>query len=183
MNISDFPGLKYYNPSNVPRWEKMQAAPIKALDKLCLDLGLSAFMPILSGYRTETENKAVGGVEKSQHLTGNAVDVSIPTSYRSLMGIQSFMLKGVRAGFNAFGFYYPEMSAHFDCRPPKATNDTYRWVRIGGKDRPYISYEQGLQIVAGKLQDSADVAKKNWIPIILGLTALAGLIYLLLSRK
>jgi hypothetical protein len=184
MKLSDFAGLKFYNPSNVPRWEKMQTAPIKALDRLCQDLGLSAFIPILSGYRTEAENRAIGGVERSQHLTGNAVDIPVPTAYRvTVAKIHEFFFKGVGAGFNAFGFYYPEMSAHFDCRPPKASNDTYRWSRIGGKDRPYISYEQGLQMIADKLQDGADVSKKNWVPIILVLTGLAGLIYYLLSRK
>ena len=46
-----------------------------------------------SGSRTRAENKRVGGSEKSQHLTGNAVDFSVPNVH--ILKVAGFLLNKI----------------------------------------------------------------------------------------
>lgn len=54
-----------------------------------------------SGYRCSTHNQKVGGVPTSEHLRGEAVDISVPNSevrYRVIYGL-------ISAGFTSFIIY------------------------------------------------------------------------------
>lgn len=171
MNEKDFAGLKYYTPENVPEYEHMEAATIRALDKLAASLGLKAAMFITSSYRSPVENAAAGGVPTSQHLLGKAIDLVIPASYlTSLTKLHEFFVKAVGAGFNAFGVYYPELICHLDTRDPKADGSAFTWGRIGGRNQPYISYSQAMQKIAGYLQTDSQPIELSKKTFILGLT-------------
>lgn len=65
---------------------------------------------ITSGCRCEKHNHAVGGEEKSQHLTGSACDISALTSYDRLVIIREAM----RVGLVSFGI--AEKFIHIDNR-------------------------------------------------------------------
>jgi len=65
---------KLASPDKADSYNMIQVRPMFALDALRGLLERS--MRINSGYRTEQHNKAVGGAPRSQHLDGNAFDVS-----------------------------------------------------------------------------------------------------------
>jgi uncharacterized protein YcbK (DUF882 family) len=64
-------------------------------------------IPITSGYRCPEHNLAVGGVPRSQHLTGRAADVG-----RARATVQQAM----RAGFTGIGSD-EGIAVHVDVRP------------------------------------------------------------------
>jgi len=173
MNEKDFAGLKYYTPENVPEYEHMEAATIRSLDKLAVSLGLDAPMFITSSFRNPAENAAAGGVPTSQHLLGKAVDVVLPAFYLgSITKLHEFFIRAVGAGFNAFGVYYPELIAHLDIRTAKPDGSAFTWGRIGGRGKPYISYSETMQRIAGYLQTASQPIELSKKTFILGLTIL-----------
>ena len=52
----------------------------RGLEPLCCHLGLP--IKVNSGYRCQLLNQMVGGVPTSQHLKGEAADITIPRSHR-----------------------------------------------------------------------------------------------------
>ena len=76
-------------------------------------------LKINSAYRTPEHNKAIGGSPKSQHLQGNAVDISI----RNLKGItvNEFANIAERVGFDGIGKYHTFV--HLDVRGKRARWD------------------------------------------------------------
>lgn len=58
----------------------MQNLCVRSLEPIRQHLGLPLL--ITSGYRCEALNRAVGGVSTSQHLKGEAADITIPMSHR-----------------------------------------------------------------------------------------------------
>jgi hypothetical protein len=58
----------------------MQNLAVRALEPLRQKLGLP--IQVTSGYRCELVNRMVGGVKTSQHLKGEAADITIPRSSR-----------------------------------------------------------------------------------------------------
>ena len=70
---------------------------------------------IVSGYRSEKHNKAVGGAKNSYHLKGRAVDIS----WRMLDARQKRRLvtEALHLGFGGFGFY--STFIHLDSGSPR----------------------------------------------------------------
>ena len=58
----------------------MQNLCERGLEPLCCHLGLP--IKVNSGYRCQMLNQMVGGVSTSQHLKGEAADITIPRSHR-----------------------------------------------------------------------------------------------------
>ena len=58
----------------------MQNLCKRGLEPLCCQLGLP--IKVNSGYRCQLLNQMVGGVSTSQHLKGEAADITIPRSHR-----------------------------------------------------------------------------------------------------
>jgi len=58
----------------------MQNLCERGLEPLCCQLGLP--IKVNSGYRCQLLNQMVGGVPTSQHLKGEAADITIPRSHR-----------------------------------------------------------------------------------------------------
>ena len=58
----------------------MQNLCERGLEPLCQQLGLP--IKVNSGYRCQLLNQMVGGVSTSQHLKGEAADITIPRSHR-----------------------------------------------------------------------------------------------------
>ena len=58
----------------------MQNLCERGLEPLCCHLGLP--IKVNSGYRCQLLNQMVGGVSTSQHLKGEAADITIPRSHR-----------------------------------------------------------------------------------------------------
>lgn len=88
---------------------------------------------ILSGYRCEKHNKAIGGAQASEHVKGLAADVAIPAGhtlklfYERIEQVAAFKNGGV-------GLYPKERFAHVDVRGKRA-----RWGRLDGK---YVSISE-----------------------------------------
>lgn len=83
---------------------------------------------INSSYRTAAHNAAVGGGTASQHLTGNALDLSFKTEAAKQIVLDDFAQKGLLYqklkfnGIRGFGLY--DNFVHIDSRP---TVDAVRW--------------------------------------------------------
>lgn len=87
----------------------------RIVDMLDVARSLAGFpIVITSPGRTVYENQAAGGVEDSEHLTGEGVDIKAPTGedeYRKLAWALG------RAGFRRIGFY--DRHIHCGIRPEK----------------------------------------------------------------
>lgn len=89
-------------------------ALIKELDKVRTELGLP--IKVVSGYRCPAHNKAVGGVKDSQHVLGQAADITC-SDLEKLWEILPKYFQAIGDG-RAKGFI------HVDRRGPKVR----RWV-------------------------------------------------------
>ena len=78
-------------------------------------------IPVSSAYRDPETNKRVGGAKGSQHLHGNAFDIT--TAGMSPQEIDALIKAGVKAGFRGFGGY--DGSVHFDVGPQRTWGPSY----------------------------------------------------------
>ena len=94
-------------------------------------LGKDTPLSINSGYRCAKQNAKEGGAQSSEHLKGNAVDISCPkgmtleTFYITAQGIPAFAKGGI--GVYPAGRGQNTDFIHVDVRGTKA-----RWARIDG---------------------------------------------------
>ena len=73
-------------------------------------------LQVTSGYRSPAYNKKVGGVKKSQHMEGNAVDILQPGMNNKQR--QEFIQAAIDNGFRGIGIY--NSFTHLDIRSSKA---------------------------------------------------------------
>ena len=88
----------------------------KAMDALqAVRTALGRPLVINSAYRCPEHNRNVGGAKNSQHLWGNAFDIS--TRGMSELERLELMDAAKEAGFTGFGFYNTFL--HVDIGPPR----------------------------------------------------------------
>ena len=73
---------------------------------------------VLSGYRTETKNKAVGGAAYSRHKYGMAADITVEGAAPSAVAAYAETLLPDRGGIGVYGSF-----VHVDVRPERS-----RWT-------------------------------------------------------
>lgn len=83
---------------------------------------------IISGYRCDLRNKQVGGADQSEHLHGNAADISLTNQEYDISKIAGF---AIEIGFTGIGYYNDAI--HLDVRsiPAFSANDIIVWDRRG----------------------------------------------------
>lgn len=98
---------------------KLSPAARRAYESLSSEWGRP--INLTSGYRDPAHNAKVGGAKGSQHIHGNALDISVagmPHEERIALADAAR-----RAGFQGFGFY--DNSLHFDVGPARAWGPDY----------------------------------------------------------
>jgi uncharacterized protein YcbK (DUF882 family) len=101
-------------------------------------------LKITSAYRCPVHNAAVGGAPKSEHISGLAADVLVPTGV-TLKAFYAMADSLFRFKNGGIGLYPAEGKSpafiHVDVRGTRA-----RWARVGGK---YVGIESVLGNPAG----------------------------------
>lgn len=108
------------SPDKPDSYNMVQVRPMFALDALRGLLGHS--LRINSGYRTPEHNKAVGGAPRSQHLDGNAFDIS--TSGWTHEQRRDLAIYARKLGFCGIGM--GKTFIHIDMAPRDAA-----WIYVG----------------------------------------------------
>ena len=101
-------GFDEMSPAAMRAWEMLQAS-------------WGSPLSVNSAYRDPAKNAAVGGAKKSQHMHGNAFDVS--TAGMSQGDIARLTQAAQAAGFKGFGGY--DNSVHFDVGPSRTWGADY----------------------------------------------------------
>ena len=130
-------------PSDNLFWSELQCKdgtpyPNKWRDNRALDLAL-AFeavramygkpIKILSGYRTEKHNRAIGGARFSQHVQGRALDLRPPDGVTIAKFYADIKKNAWNFGIRGLGKY--RNFVHIDVRP---ADRMVSWSGIGVKD-------------------------------------------------
>ena len=89
---------------------------VEVLEKLRAHFG--GPVHVLSGYRTETKNKAVGGAAYSRHKYGMAADITVEGAAPSAVAAYTETLLPDRGGIGVYGTF-----VHVDVRPVRS-----RWT-------------------------------------------------------
>jgi hypothetical protein len=107
----------------------------------------SSPLSVSSGYRSPSYNARVGGAKRSQHMKGNAIDIS--TRGMTQAEVKSLISEASRVGFTGIGIYNDE-SLHFDVGPRRAWGPTRSFASVPGWAKDVIG--QHLQ---NKIQGTA----------------------------
>src|SRR5512146_3069105 len=102
-------------------------ALVAALEELRSLVGKT--IHIDSGYRSPSTNAAEGGVSHSQHMLGNAADISIDGMDTYKLYVAADQVPAFASG--GIGVYPGESFIHVDVRGERA-----RWCRLNGVYRP-----------------------------------------------
>ena len=81
---------------------------------------------INSGFRCIAHNMAVGGLPDSQHLLGNAADISVQSLFDDF-SLDDVVSKALIIGFDGIGRYVSSGFVHLDVRSNGAEPGVYRW--------------------------------------------------------
>ena len=114
MNLRYFKIKEFDSPDKKGSGKEMKTSTLKMLDE-CRHIAKIPFR-INSGYRTDTHNKKVGGVNSSSHTKGYAVDISCNDSVSRFKIIDA----ALKVGFNRIGV--SDKFIHLDNDPNKSKN-------------------------------------------------------------
>ena len=106
-------------------------------EKVAFDMGRQ--LTIISAFRTPQQNKDVGGASSSQHLLGNALDIS--TIGMTDTEKVEFVRLCISYGAQAFGFYETDGFIHFDL------GDQRKWGSVPNR---YVSVLRAGNLVPYK---------------------------------
>lgn len=98
---------------------------------------LSGYYPdlnVTSAFRDPSHNARVGGAKGSQHIHGNAYDIS--TAGMSPQQVGALIDAAQASGFNGIGVY--DNSVHFDVGPERAWGPSYGRESLPAWAVPYI---------------------------------------------
>jgi hypothetical protein len=87
---------------------------------------LASTITVISGYRTETYNTSIGGAKKSRHITGEAIDFTLPGKSTSEIMDAINALRASKQIPQGWAKEYPQSSppfVHYDIRNAPVTND------------------------------------------------------------
>jgi len=73
---------KLSSPDQKDSWEKVSPKLLRTLEKISKSLGTK--LTITSGFRSKSYNTKVGGASRSAHMTGEAVDISMPNYTKAI---------------------------------------------------------------------------------------------------
>jgi hypothetical protein len=110
-----------------------------------LDLFKQQFpnVPITSGFRSPTQNANVGGSKNSQHLDGNAIDMSLRgMSDEDQLRVLDWW-KG--QGAQGFGYYPNKQSIHVDYGSPRAWGPNYSRTSLNQTPQFFQNFVAGKQ--------------------------------------
>ena len=79
-----------------------------------------------SGFRCISHNMAVGGLPDSQHLLGNAADISVQSLFDDF-SLDDVVSKALSIGFDGIGRYVSSGFVHLDVRSNGSEPGVYRW--------------------------------------------------------
>lgn len=80
---------------------------------------------VVSAYRSQKHNKAVGGASRSYHLNGQAFDISMANHSPN-----AFEAAAREAGFTGFGFYPRSGFMHIDTGPARTWGTRFPETRV-----------------------------------------------------
>jgi hypothetical protein len=109
----------------------MSPAALAAFDRLS---GYYPDLNVTSAYRDPSHNARVGGAKGSQHIHGNAYDISTAGLSREQIG--AMIDAAQMSGFNGIGVY--DNSLHFDVGPERAWGPSYGRESLPAWALPYI---------------------------------------------
>lgn len=129
MVLAFFKLSEFDSPDAPGSGGQMRASTLKMLDKAREYAGIPFF--ITSGVRTDSHNKAVGGVKDSAHPRGYAVDIRTLT-----LSDQKKVVKAlVKAGFKRIGI--GKNFVHADNDPLKPSPAAWGYDPLNGFKAPY----------------------------------------------
>lgn len=117
-------------PGDCSRPPPFDPAALDILWELGCRQGMDEFV-ILSGYRTVTTNRAVGGAGDSQHLHARALDVEVPSARLRTFGAAALAL-----GRGGVGIYASRGFVHLDCGPVRHWWGNFRTAGDPQQPRP-----------------------------------------------
>lgn len=101
-------------------WDVLNPILLESLDKLREKYGKPIY--VSNAYRCPAHNYAVGGVENSQHVLGNAADIYVDGDYNEFY---VFVLNSKL--FDGIGYYPDDEFIHVDTRSGGTEPNEYWW--------------------------------------------------------
>lgn len=99
-------------------------------------------LQVTSAYRDPQHNAAVGGAKGSQHMSGNAYDISVANMPREMQ--LKLIEEAKAAGFEGVGIY--DGSLHFDVGPERAWGASYHADSIPDWAQPALAGNGGATV-------------------------------------
>lgn len=134
FNLNEFKVSKDY--SDLAEKIEFKYEHILALKILCLECiqpirNKFGIIDILSGLRSEALNNATGGSKNSDHLTGNAADLSIRNFNSEI--VYKWIVKESNINYRQVIFYPEQCFIHISCNIPIKVEKHESMIYLKGK--------------------------------------------------